>query len=57
MSARISARAQRRLALVAAGAGLALFLGANAHLIAVAFRSQPGCAAILPDRAPARHAC
>ena len=57
MTAGISGRAQRRLAILAALAALLLFLGANAHLIMVAFRSQPGCAAILPDRAPARHAC
>lgn len=49
--------AQKRLAILGALALVAVFVGANAHLIAVAFRSQPDCVAISPDRAPARHAC
>lgn len=53
----MTARGQRWLAIGAAVAGLALFLGANARLVAVAFRSQPACVAALPDRVPARHSC
>lgn len=50
----MTGRAQARLAIVAA---LLVFAAANTHLVAVAFRSQPECAAISPDRAPARHSC
>lgn len=48
--------AQKRLAVGAAVAALLLFLGANAHLLAVALQSQPECreAAGLE---PARRAC
>lgn len=53
----MTGRAQARLAIVAALAGLLVFAAANTHLVAVAFRSQPECAAISPDRAPARHSC
>lgn len=49
--------AQRRLAIAGACLAGALFLAANAHLIAVAFLSQPGCAAVSADRAPARPSC
>lgn len=48
---------QKRLAIAGACLGVALFLAANAHLVAVAFLSQPGCAAVSPDRAPARPSC
>ena len=38
------ARPRRRLAIWAlVGGGLALFFGANAHLVYVAMRSQPDC--------------
>lgn len=53
----MTAATQKRLAILGAIALVAVFLGANAHLITVAFRSQPGCVAVSPDRAPARHAC
>lgn len=33
----------RAVSLLLAGAGVALFVGANAHLIYVAFASQPAC--------------
>ncbi|MGB3502863.1 MAG: hypothetical protein WBA44_14660 [Mesorhizobium sp.] len=36
-----------RLAWVLVPAGLALFIGANAHLVYVAFQSQPDCVAHL----------
>lgn len=48
---------QKRLAILGALALVAVFLGANAHLIVVAVQSQPDCVAVSPDRAPARHAC
>jgi hypothetical protein len=33
----------RTVALLAAGAGVALLIAANAHLVYVAFQSQPDC--------------
>lgn len=48
---------QKRFAILGALALVTVFVGANAHLITVAFQSQPDCVAISPDRAPARHAC
>jgi hypothetical protein len=33
----------RIISLLAVAAGLAIFLGANAHLLVVAFQSQPDC--------------
>lgn len=44
----------RLAALAAAGAALALFAAANAHLLAVSFASQPDCVAHLkaPLEAP-----
>lgn len=53
----MTARNQRRLAILGAGMAVAVFVGANAHLIAVAFQSQPECGAISSERAPARHSC
>lgn len=53
----MSVPTQKRLAIAGALAALALFVGANVHLIAVAFSSQPPCGAISADRAPARHSC
>ncbi|MCC7320007.1 MAG: hypothetical protein IT542_03415 [Rubellimicrobium sp.] len=49
--------AQKRLAVAGALAVVAVFVGANAHLIATAFASHPACATITADRAPARDAC
>lgn len=48
---------QKRWAIGAAFAALAVFLGANAHLFTVAFQSHPDCATISADRAPARDMC
>ncbi|WP_347265929.1 hypothetical protein [Paracoccus sp. (in: a-proteobacteria)] len=53
----MTARNQKRLAILGACTVAAVFLGANAHLIAVAFNSQPDCGAISSERAPARHSC
>lgn len=52
----MTARAQRRAAIAGAVLLAGLFLGANAHLVAVAIGSQPGCVA--QDAAmPAKPAC
>jgi len=48
---------QKRLAIAAALAVVAVFVGANAHLIAIAFNSHPDCATLSPERAPARDMC
>lgn len=48
---------QKRLAIAGAIALVAIFAGANAHLIAVAFGSHPECAPISAARAPARDMC
>lgn len=53
----MSAALQKRLALVAALAAMALVLAANAHLVVVAFGSQPACVATHDAAAPARRAC
>lgn len=52
----MTARAQRRLAIAAVVAGVALFVAANAHLLAVALGSQPACIAVA-DAAPASRVC
>lgn len=39
----VKRRNWRAISLILAGAGIALFVGANAHLIYVAFASQPEC--------------
>ena len=51
------ATTQARLAIAATVLFVALLLGANAHLVAVAFDSQPAC--VLPEGgpAPAKSAC
>jgi hypothetical protein len=49
-------RAQKRLALAAALALVAVFLGANLHLLTVALGSAPACTAAA-GAAPARPAC
>ncbi len=48
---------QRALAVAAAVALVAAFVAANAHLVTVAFRSQPACTAVAAGPAPARHVC
>lgn len=52
----MTAQAQKRLAIAAAVTGAAVFLAANAHLLAVALDSQPACAAVT-GAAPAKRAC
>lgn len=51
------ATSQRRLAVFAALLAVTVVITANAHLLAVAIRSQPDC--VLADRtaAPAKRAC
>lgn len=49
-------RAQKRLAILAALAGLALFVTANLHLLAVAVGSQPACA-VIAGATPSRPIC
>ena len=53
----MSVTALKLLAFAGALALLAVFLGANAHLVTVAVGSQPPCAEISADRVPARHSC
>ena len=48
---------QRRLAIAAALVAAAFFAGANAHLIARAFGSQPACVVVESAGAPAMRAC
>lgn len=48
---------QRRLAIAAALAGLAAFVGANLHLVTVAVRSQPDCAIVEGAPMPASQNC
>lgn len=52
----MTARAQKRLAVAGALAGVMLFAAANAHLLSVAFNSQPECSA-RANAMPARRAC
>lgn len=52
----MTARMQKRLAILAALAGVVLVIAANAHLLAVAVGSQPACAAVA-GAAAARPAC
>lgn len=53
----IDARLQRRLAIVGALVFAGLFLAANAHLVKVAFTSQPNCVTPSPGKLPARRSC
>lgn len=53
----VTARLQRRLAIVGALVFVGLFLAANVHLVSVAFTSQPDCVAPSPGKAPARLSC
>lgn len=48
---------QRRLAIAGAALVAALFVAANAHLVTVAFHSQPACVAADPASPPAKTAC
>lgn len=52
----MTARAQKRLAITAALLLVAVFLGANLHLLSVALESQPACA-VASGAMPARPAC
>lgn len=52
----MTVRMQKRLALAAAAAALGLLVAANAHLVAVAFSSHPGCVAV-EGTLPAKRAC
>ncbi|GAB2209227.1 hypothetical protein ROS1_60480 [Roseibium sp. ROS1] len=47
---------QKRLAIALAAIATAVFVGANAHMLVVAFKSQPACTAAA-GAAPARHSC
>lgn len=49
--------AQKRLAWAGVAVGLAIFAGANLHLVRVAFQSQPDCAIMPNGPAPAKSAC
>lgn len=51
------AATQARLAIAAAILGVGIFAAANAHLIYVAFQSQPACTHIEGGPAPADRAC
>jgi hypothetical protein len=53
----MSAVAQKRLAIAGALAALAVFVVANAHLVSVAFQSQPACVAADGAALPAQRAC
>lgn len=53
----IGARAQKRLAILAAAIAAGLFLAANAHLATVAFTSMPDCVQPAPGKPPARSVC
>ncbi|WP_157966210.1 hypothetical protein [Oceanibium sediminis] len=53
----MTARGQKRLALLAAVAAVGLLLAANAHLVMAAFRSQPDCVAVEGAVAPAKRVC
>lgn len=53
----MTASVQKRLAVIGALVAFAIFVVANAHLIAVAFRSQPDCIIADGPAAPAKRAC
>ncbi|MBW7922611.1 MAG: hypothetical protein H3C51_10990 [Rubellimicrobium sp.] len=53
----MTATTQKRLAIAGAIAALAIFAGANVHLITVSFNSHPECAPISTGRAPAQDMC
>ncbi len=53
----IAPRTQRNLAILGALALVAIFLGANARLVAVAVQSQPACVENAASAMPARRSC
>lgn len=53
----MTAAAQKRLAIGAALAVVAVFLAANARLVLLAHRSQPACVAVTGGAIPADRAC
>lgn len=53
----MAARTQKCITILGALVGIALFAAANAHLLTVAFQSQPACATIEAGPAPARRVC
>lgn len=53
----MTGRAQRNLALLGAALFLALLLGANLHLVALALSTQPECLPVAEGLAPARARC
>lgn len=48
---------QKRLAIAGALAALGVFVAANAHLIGLAFKTQPACVVVAGDAMPAKRAC
>ncbi|MBK0401312.1 hypothetical protein H0I76_19105 [Limibaculum sp. M0105] len=50
-------RAQKRLALAGMALVIAVFIGANLHLVTAAVQSQPGCVLVEGAAMPARYAC
>ena len=53
----MTATAQKRLAVLAALLAVTVVVGANAHLLAAAFGSQPRCVAADGAAAPTKRAC
>ena len=50
-------RLQRRLAITGAILLAGLFVAANAHLVAVAYKSQPACVPLATGHSPAATGC
>lgn len=48
---------QKRVAIAGALMALGLLIAANAHLVTLAFSSQPACAMTEDDPMPAKRAC
>lgn len=53
----IAPHLQKRLAILGAVVLVCLVLAANAHMVTLAFLSQPACVAPDPGRQPARPGC
>lgn len=53
----MTARTQKRIAILGTLVAISLFVAANAHLVSVAFSSRPACAALEAGPAPARRVC